>query len=76
MSETRIRIGRKYRFAYPIEFISLPDYSAHRDQVVTVIRRMTKIEADQEFEPMYMVIAADGWIGAAHKSELEKISRL
>lgn len=64
------KIGRQYRFAYPVELTTLPDYTAHAGQVVTVVRQLTKDEADQEFMPMWEVRAADGWIGHADSAEL------
>lgn len=71
------KIGGRYIFAYPEEFSTLPDYSAHRGVVVTVLRKCTDKEADPIFEDgfvldrMYQVKADDGWEGQAWDSELE-----
>lgn len=63
-------VGTTRRFNYPKQFTTLPDYSAHRGQYVTVIRLLLPgIETDVNI-PMYEVRAADGWIGHAHKDEL------
>ena len=67
---------RKYaRFRYPNEFNSLPEYDAHRGQVVSVIRELGPSESDHHADPldceiMYEVLAADGWRGEAFRSEL------
>jgi hypothetical protein len=58
-------IGKTYRFDYPEHFVTLPEYSAHRGQLVTVTG---EIEADEE--RMYSFVAEDGWIGEAWDSEL------
>ena len=76
--------GKSYRFNYPVEFTSLDDYSAHRGQAVIVERATTADEADvlwdkidendaqeQIMDRMFVVKAADGWIGQAWESELE-----
>lgn len=66
-------IGEKRRFAYPPEFVSLPEYTARAWQVVTVVRALTTDEADgpdQGCEQMYEVRADDGWTGHAWESEL------
>jgi hypothetical protein len=69
----QIRKGRTYRFAYPEQFTSLPDYSAHRGQNVKVIRAATADEYDYEGDRMYHVCAADGWAGMVWASELERV---
>ena len=58
------------RFDYPIEFVTLPDYSAHRGQLVTIVRQLTNEECDPECQPMYLVRASDGWEGHASLGEL------
>jgi len=64
-------VGRKFRFDYPQAFTSLPDYSAHRGQEVTVLRRLKRVEEyDYQGELMFEVRAADGWKGHAFESEL------
>ena len=68
-----IAIGKRYRFAYPEAFVTLPEYSAHRGQPVTVVR-LCDPEADQvdpECMPVYVIRADDGWTGHADASELE-----
>ena len=61
-------------FNYPIQFKTLPDYSNHRGQVVTVIRPLIRgVEYNYEGEGMYEVRAADGWIGHAFYSELGRV---
>lgn len=63
-----------YRFDYPKEFVTLPDYSAHRGQLVQVIRPLRHKGNHREFdfqgEAMFLVRASDGWEGHAFKSEL------
>ncbi len=65
-------IGKIYVFAYPAEFTTLDDYTAHAGQEVKVIRALTQDEAEgpPECEQMYEVQADDGWIGHAWASEL------
>jgi hypothetical protein len=62
--------GTRARFDYPEAFDTLPDYTAHAGQVVTVVRQLTDEEADVECQPMYEIEAADGWIGHAFDDEL------
>lgn len=62
----------KYRFDYPAGFISLPAYSAHRGQLVRVIRKLRRDEYDFEGEAMFEIQAEDGWTGHAWRSELER----
>jgi hypothetical protein len=66
-----IVIGNRYCFAYPEAFTTLPDYTAHAGQQVTVLRQLTDEECDPECQPMYLVQADDGWTGHANNSELE-----
>lgn len=69
-----IQIGQSYRFDYPVEFTTLLDYSAHRGQLVTVLRETTPDEADPPEVSgggqMYWVVATDGWKGVADECEL------
>lgn len=65
-----IVVGESYVFNYPEAFVTLPDYSARRGQVVTVVRQCTPEEAYQEEERMWVVRAPDGWEGEAWESEL------
>jgi hypothetical protein len=67
-------IGSIKRFNYPAEFVTLPEYSAHRGQRVKVLR---ELEDGKEYdgplaglERMYEVRAADGWVGHAWETEL------
>lgn len=77
-----IKIGGVYRFDYPEEFSSLPDYSARRGMEVTVVAPAPENEADVIWDDpegtgedrivdrMFIVKAADGWTGHAWESEL------
>lgn len=77
-----IKVGTSYRFDYPVEFTSLPEYSAHRGMTVTVIRPCREDEADVLWDDldgngndtivdrMFIVQAMDGWIGHAWETEL------
>lgn len=69
-----IEIGKRYRFAYPEAFISLPNYTAHRGQTVTVRRYLNSDEADSTEEQMFKVQADDGWTGDAWESELAEVA--
>jgi hypothetical protein len=74
-----IKAGLCYRFAYPEAFVTLPEYTARRGQIVLCVRKCTAEEADGpelECEQMYVVLAADGWKGNAWESELEPIRHL
>ena len=68
---TPVEIDKIYYFDYPVEFVTLPDYSAHRGQRVTVIRQLTDDECDPDSEPMWRIRATDGWTGDASDYELE-----
>ena len=70
-----ITIGLIYRFAYPEAFTTLPEYSAHRGQYVTVLRLADPAadQVDPESMPVYIIRANDGWIGHADECELESI---
>lgn len=65
-------IGGTYRFTYPNYGTpnSHPDYTAHSGQKVRVLRQLTDKECNPECQPMWRVVAADGWIGTACSSEL------
>ncbi len=68
-----VTVGGRYRFNYPQQFTSLPEYSAHRGQAVTVLRALVDgVDYDYEGDPMFEVQADDGWLGDAWASELEK----
>lgn len=66
-----IVINKKYRFAYPQEFVTLPEYSEHRGRTVNVLACIQEETEDEE--AMYKVQASDGWIGEAFESELEEL---
>ena len=65
-------IGGTYRFTY--HDYGMPgshyDYAAHSGQKVRVLRQLTNKECDPECQPMWRIVAADGWIGCANSSEL------
>jgi hypothetical protein len=78
MSEctSKIQIGKTYRFDYPPEFKTLPEYTAHAGQPVVVLRALAEPVVDWENgpngpDPMFKVRATDGWEGDAWSSELE-----
>lgn len=76
-------VGRRYRFNYPPEFTTLPDYTAHAGAVVTVLREDTESDVlwddlgqgEQIVDRMYVVQAEDGWVGHAWHSELEPVQQ-
>lgn len=75
-----ITIGKRYRFAYPEAFKTLPEYDKYRGASVTVIRPLKAPEeyeggpdVDPGFEYMFKVRADDGWTGVAFESELEPL---
>ena len=68
-------IGKRYRFDYPIEFTTLPEYSARRGAIVTVIRLLTDEEAqtpnvEEGITRMYAIRDSAGWNGHAWEEEL------
>lgn len=65
-----IEIGQYYRFDYPSQFTTLPDYTAHANQSVVVLRPLSDEEYTNEGDPMYAIRASDGFEGAAWESEL------
>ena len=65
---SNIQNGKQYRFDYPKEFVTLPEYTAHAGQTVTVLK-CTQI-GNQNEEAMWQFVAADGWHGEAFESEL------
>lgn len=78
MSECKspIQIGQRYRFGYPAEFTTLPEYTMHAGQMVTVVRQLSEPEVDWENgpngpDPMFAITADDEWRGTAWSSELE-----
>lgn len=73
--KTGIKVGERYVFDYPEQFTTLPAYSLHRGSIVTVIRELSDDEVDPDFQPMFEVQAATGWIGHAFANELRPIPR-
>lgn len=69
-----VQIGQRYRFHYPREFTTLPEYTRHAQQEVQVTRRLGPDEAQADGEPMFEIIAPDGWVGHAFESELGELS--
>ena len=61
-------IGSEYTFDYPKQFVTLPEYTAHRGQKVTVVGMVDDV--DPECERMFSIQASDGWKGEAFESEL------
>jgi hypothetical protein len=82
---TEIKTPCRAKFHYPRELTTLPDYTAHAEQVVDVVRPLIDIGgtqdnltgeyhgplADPELPVMYLVRASDGWEGHADEGELE-----
>lgn len=66
-------IGEKRRFDYPAAFTSLPAYTDHSGQIVTIVRQLTDEECNPECQPMYEIKADDGWVGHAFGDELEAV---
>ena len=64
-------------FRYPVEFVTLPDYTAHAGHSVEIIRELGPDESDHHADPencerMFKVRSLqDGWEGDAFESELE-----
>ena len=80
---TQLPPGYTAPFNYPEEFTAMPEYTARRGQEVTVLRPCSEDEAvplyDDPFsigtvlvDRMYIVQAADGWIGHAWHSEINR----
>lgn len=65
------KTGKTFKFDYPKQFVTLPEYSAHRGQTVTVLRQLTDEECDPEQQPMWLVAAVDGWQGHVFDDELQ-----
>lgn len=65
------RLNKDYVFKYPIEFVTLPEYSDHRDDIVQIVRACTNDEAYNYPEQMYHIQANHNpWSGVAWESEL------
>lgn len=69
-TEIAIHIGKRYKFNYPIEFTTLPEYSAHRGMVGTVTGRIPEHTTD---EVEYYITFDDGFVAEAFISELELV---
>jgi hypothetical protein len=70
--EIEPEVGKEYVLAYP-DFGTPdgnPDYTAHRFQVVKVLRPTNSDERDEELGPGFVVQAKDGWQGQVEPSEL------
>ena len=65
------KIGKTFRFDYPAQFVTLPEYTAHQGQSVIVLRQLASDECDDEQQPMWKVRATDGWEGDAFDDELK-----
>ena len=50
-------------FHYPEHFVTLPEYLAHRGQIVEVVRPLRRDEYDFQGEAMFLIRADDGWEG-------------
>ena len=68
-----VQIGGRYAFCYPEEFVTLPQYTAHAGNTVTVVRQLTDDECDPESQPMWLILADDGWEGHASDAELDDL---
>jgi len=66
-----VRVGGRYVFCYPEEFVTLTDYTAHAGQTVTVLRQLTDDKCDPECQPIWLIRADDGWEGHANNDELD-----
>jgi hypothetical protein len=76
MPEKPIEIGKRYRFDYPEAFTSLPEYTARRGEIVTVLRKLSEDEADghaQGVPDMFAIRDKYGWEGEAWEDELKEI---
>ncbi len=68
-----VKIGEKYKFDYPKDFQSYPDYTDHAGQFVQVKRELQNIEAESgEINRIFEIRADDGWEGVAFEDELKK----
>ena len=64
--------GARRTFAYPRELTSLPEYTAHAGQAVTILGlHEDDGDAGDDSERLYSIKADDGWTGAGWESELE-----
>lgn len=61
------------KFNYPQDWTTLPDYTAHAGQTVTVLDQLSADEADrgEDLERMFHITADDEWKGHAFESELD-----
>jgi hypothetical protein len=65
-----IKIGDVLLFDYPPAYTTTPDYTAHNQQMVTVLRPLDREEYENMGDDMWRVRAADGWEGDVWDSEL------
>lgn len=64
-------IGTHVSYDYPLQFVTLPDHSAHRGQMVLVLCECADAEGPEDScEQMYRIRALDGWEGDAWITEL------
>lgn len=68
-------IGTRQRFHYPNFGTpdTLPEYTAHSGQMVTVIALVPE-HLNETGEPLFSVQADDGWRGTAFQSELGDVA--
>ena len=64
--------GAEYTFAYPKELTALPEYTAHANHKVIVLRKMPLSETGCD-NPMWEIQAKDGWIGYADGHEITHV---
>lgn len=64
---------KRYYFDYPRQLRLLPEHSAHRGQLVEVVRRLRRDEYDFEGDAAFLIRARDGWEGFAWRSELKLV---
>ena len=69
-----LKPGDVRRFDYPKAFTTLPEYTARRGALVTLVRPLDpekEYDLDPESpDPMWRVQTPDGWTGDAWESEL------
>ena len=73
----KIKPGEQYRFDYPQEFVTLPEYSSRRGSIVSVLRQLLDadgVDAGPDLERMFLIRAAAGWEGHAFESELRWVT--
>jgi hypothetical protein len=63
------RVGKRFYFDYPNEFVTLPKYDSYRGKPVKVLRRLTRKETDFH---MFEIQAKDGHKMCAFADELTR----